>query len=1006
MSGLRPANMLLYFAAITIVVAGLGHIAPAQTHPQWAGNHAADKTMDPRFSHQNTQPRLPNTAIPAFTTSSRTIPTQQVSTAPVSTRQIQTQATSTQPFLDPDNRSLDSIPSRGIRPEYTTPEYTAAETAFRIAQWNRELADRSSDFIAGMAIENAVLADRLGRLAQSRGQVATRLAAANRQLADIQMDYLSVSGKLAEYGLTPTIGLLLRHRKEQLDSWQTQDNESHFARSELSRTQQEALELELLATGEGQEEVQADRLMAQSVHGSNLQNDAVLRQQVIDLLRQRTFLVNELKNQYRSYHHYLDQLDSAASATSTKTAEFRKLIDRHATWIRSGEAIGLRDVINIKSGMAALLEFRHTRQFGRDLNRKLDDDKASGIMMLAFFVAMLVIRWRLKSWLVGIGRNTKMRTSGQSRIVIAGILTLGVAGVLPLICYAFAWWLGRGIVSETLLHVASGLYAASLISLLVELPRQLLRPFGLVDKHLSVDFSTRAEAFKGWSIAGLMLVPGAFAITVLGQIDHGIWRDSLGRFLFLGMMFIVAALGHFALRPGKGFLCPALAAFGGRLATGFGHLWYALALGFPVVVGILSALGYGYTASELIKRASLSLVLVMVAGVMWKICQIGFNQLWRVLTQPKVEPRYDEYGLIDEPVVETEVNETHVVLKHQIGFLGQCLAGVAFVASFAGLWVGVIPNMGMANPVLWTVQDTVTDFAENGQGQTIATSETLTSPITLLNLLSAAAILFVAIQLSRLLPNLFDALVLQRVDYDEGMEHLILVIGRFVLFSIGCFVACRLIGMRWATIQWLMVGVTIGLGFGLQDFVRNILGGLVVLFARPVNVGDRVTVGKLTGRIASQTLRTTILSDDEGRQLQIPNKKFLSDEVTNWRGAGKLTTVSIEVSVRREERPIDMSRMLGEWAASERFALQSPGPQVTLVCVAKQTQRYELHVWTEERQNVRQLQQTLLDTVRSQLRERDLLATTQPEQPSVHAPTGGHTIDAPHSERRSGRRSA
>lgn len=875
-------------------------------------------------------------------------------------------------------------------PAIASPERTTPETAYQIAKWNREVARRSPPIVADLAGKNADLAEQLGRLSQSFGDLQARLAAANQKFDDIQSDYQSVSGKLAEYGLTPTIGLLLQHRKEQLDSWQTQDNENHFARAELQRTQQEALELDLFVGGESQ----AEQLVGQS-------SDPLLRQQVTDLLANRSQLVSELKGLYRQYHQDLDRLDSAASATSATTAEFRKLINRHVTWIRSGDPIGIDDFKAAKSGLASLFEFRHTRQLGRDLKRKIADDHLSGIVLFVFIGVMFAIRWRLKSWLVAIGRKSILRSVGRTRTVAAGALTLAVAAIVPLQGYAIAWWLTRGIVSELLLQVASSISAASLIALLVELPRQLLRPYGLVDKHLSKTFSTRAEAFKDWSIAGMMLVPGALAITILGQIDHGIWRDSLGRFAFLITMTVAAGLAHFALRPGKGFLCPAIEAFGGRLATGFAHLWYAIAMGFPVLMGILSALGYGYTASELINRATISTILIMVAGVTWKIGQLGFQQIWRNLTQPKVEPRYDEYGLIEEPETDDEVNETHVVLKHQIGFLGQCLAGVAVVYCFAALWVDVIPSGSFANPVLWTVQDTVTTYSDDGLGNTIASSAAEPSPVTLLNVVWAAAILFLAIHVSRLLPNLFDALVLQRVDYDEGMEHLILVLGRGILFATGCFVACRLIGVRWMTIQWLMVGITIGVGFGLQDIVRNILGGLVVLFARPVNVGDRVTVGRLTGRIASQTLRTTILADDEGRELQIPNRKFLSDEVTNWRGAGKLTTVSIEVSVRREERPIDVGRMIGEWASSVQLVLQSPGPQVTLVCIAKQTQRFELHVWTEERNDARKLQLTLLETIRENLTERNLLAKSQPAQPSISLAGLDSTVDAQRVKRRS-----
>ncbi len=92
------------------------------------------------------------------------------------------------------------------------------------------------------------------------------------------------------------------------------------------------------------------------------------------------------------------------------------------------------------------------------------------------------------------------------------------------------------------------------------------------------------------------------------------------------------------------------------------------------------------------------------------------------------------------------------------------------------------------------------------------------------------------------------------------MEHLSLVLGRCLLFGAGCFIACRLVGLRWETIQWLAVGLTIGLGFAMQDIVRNLLGGLVVLFEKPARLGDLVTVGNVTGRVAAQKLRTTVLS--------------------------------------------------------------------------------------------------------------------------------------------------
>ena len=920
--------------------------------------------------------------------------------APIDSRSIKTvprvaYPTSSQHSIQPPAR----IAKHHGQPFRHQKHRSIVEDAPTIARTDRQFASESPEWLAEVAIKNADLADQLIRLNASRYKLASRLDQAKDQLVEIERDLQSVSAKINEYGMTPTIGLLLRHRQQQLDTWQTQDNETLFARSELGKAQRAELYLELLANPDESVEKRADSMLRGMGMIESGNEYRLRRPPLIRLLDERLQLVAQLKSDYRQYHHDLDVLDSTASASGTVTADYRKLIRKHVTWIRSGEPIGIADFGRTQHALSELFKFRHTRQFGRDLSEKLAVDQSGGLVLLGLLLGLLLIRWRLKSWLVSISVKKRMANSGKIRVVVAGGLTLALASILPLLGYATGWWLSRGIVTETLLQVASGLYAASLISLLIEVPRQILRPFGFADKHLAKSISSRKQAFKGLSVAGVFLVPGAFAVTLFRLLDHGIWHDSLGRLTFMSLMAGLALWGHFALRPRKGFLCQVVRAFGGRLATGFGHLWYVLAVGFPLIMGGLSALGYDYTSSELIRRATMSIILILVAGVLWTIVRTGFSLAWRKLTQSGVEPQYDEYGLIEADTSMDDVDETHVLLQHQLGFLGQCLGGIALIGCFAWLWADVVPNTNLASHVMWSVQDTIVSDAMDPSGTMVGPTTQMTS-ITLLHLVMAGAILFFTIQMARLLPNLFDILILQRVDYDEGMEHLVLVVGRWLVFAIGCFLSCRLIGVRWATIQWLMVGATVGLGFGLQDMVRNLLGGFVVLFARPVSVGDRVTVGRVTGRVASQTLRMTILSDDEGRQLQIPNKRFLSEEVTSWRGAGKLTTVSIEVATSREQRPIDLGRMMMGWAADEKSVLHSPPPQVTLICVGKQTQRFELHVWIEVEDQARQVRDSLLKTVRRNLRDQNLLAKTQPDQPPIQRGKQELKTDAVVSRRR------
>ena len=190
-------------------------------------------------------------------------------------------------------------------------------------------------------------------------------------------------------------------------------------------------------------------------------------------------------------------------------------------------------------------------------------------------------------------------------------------------------------------------------------------------------------------------------------------------------------------------------------------------------------------------------------------------------------------------------------------------------------------------------------------------------------------------------------------------------------------------GIRWEAIQWLAVGLTIGLGFGLQDMVRNLFGGLIVLFEKPARLGDLISVGNVTGRVAAQKLRTTVLSDEEGRTVIIPNKNFVIQDVVNWMGAGRLRVIPIEVAVTRDERPADVCRMLQQLLVEQPNLLLSPAPQATLICVSQKSQRIELRAWVEEHEDILGARQGLMKLVLSYLDERNLLSPHQPRQPSL-----------------------
>ncbi|WP_235034186.1 mechanosensitive ion channel domain-containing protein [Roseiconus lacunae] len=849
----------------------------------------------------------------------------------------------------------------------------------------QRIAAGGPNLVSTVATENARFAKLWADLAEECIALAERVETAQAKLRSTQQDYDDVTAKIEKYGLTPTIGILLRHKKEQLDRWQANDSQTGWVHASLQKSREAQLDLELVPFDGTEAAIQASEVLSQAGFDPNKQEQQTLRSNIEQLLSERAEWLAALWAGHRHYQEQLTEIDAVTSASSQLTRDYRKLINRHVVWIRSGETIGWTSFGKLRPGLASLMDSDRGSEFGFSLQQKLGVNLASGIVIALLTVGLLVLRWWAKSILVGIGSKTRLRESTKSTRKLAGCgLTVLVACLLPAVFLMIARWLGSGYVSESLLQASSGFYACSLIALMVELPRQLLRDYGIVDKHLGIDLPRRQRACQYLMVVGTGLVLSAYVVTVTGLIDQGMWRESVSRIGLIITLLLVAWTFHRALHPTKGILEPIVAKYGGSMIHRIRVVLYLFAIGSPLAIAFLSAIGYGFTAQELILRFAVTFSLALICATLWPAVKILAAHVWRVLTGGQSPQRkFDEYGEI-EPTHEIDLSGgLYLDLKHQIAFLCQCGLVVAGMLFLGYLWIDVFPNLRTGNPVVWTVQETVTKPIVNANGQTVMQASVEEIPVTLVHVFFAAVTLFVAFQVAKLLPALFDALVLQRVSFDEGMEHFSLVLGRCILFGVGCLIALNWLGVRWQTVQWLAVGLTIGLGFGLQDMVRNVFGGLVVLFEKPASLGDLITIGRITGRVAKQHLRTTVLTDDDGRENIIPNKKFVTDDVVNWMGAGRLTVIPIEVAVTKDERPADICRTLQEFAAEQENVLVAPAPQATLVCISKHSQRIEIRVWIEDGKLAVAFRNDLLKRFRKYLGDLSMLVKEQPEQPVI-----------------------
>jgi potassium efflux system protein len=136
------------------------------------------------------------------------------------------------------------------------------------------------------------------------------------------------------------------------------------------------------------------------------------------------------------------------------------------------------------------------------------------------------------------------------------------------------------------------------------------------------------------------------------------------------------------------------------------------------------------------------------------------------------------------------------------------------------------------------------------------------------------------------------------------------------------------IGAQWSQLQWLVAALGVGIGFGLQEIVANFISGLIVLFERPIRIGDFVTVGETDGLVTKIRIRATTIRDWDGKELLVPNKEFVTGRLLNWSLSDQATRVILSIGIAYGSDVRLAKRLLEEAAAENKDVLDDPPPSV------------------------------------------------------------------------------
>lgn len=362
----------------------------------------------------------------------------------------------------------------------------------------------------------------------------------------------------------------------------------------------------------------------------------------------------------------------------------------------------------------------------------------------------------------------------------------------------------------------------------------------------------------------------------------------------------------------------------------------------PVGLIVLVALGYYYTALNLIQHMINSYIAWCVWFILRQTVYRGITVSSRRLAHRRLQEKrrqkaedLNETPPSDDVVLVTAQEEGLALneVRSQLLRFADLFIWTALFAIFYFVWSDLITVASYLRDITLWQQSSQVDGVS------------VTESITLFNLLVALVIIAITYVLVRNISGILEVLVFSRVKLSQGTPYTITTLLTYVIVAIGGAWAFATLGMSWSKLQWLFAALSVGLGFGMQEIFANFVSGIILLFERPIRVGDTVTINDITGTVAKIRIRAITIIDPDRKEVIVPNKSFVTGQVTNWALSNTVTRLIVNIGVAYGSDLALVKRLLLQAANEQPGILKDPEPHALFLSFGASTLDHELRVY-------------------------------------------------------------
>lgn len=710
-------------------------------------------------------------------------------------------------------------------------------------------------------------------------------------LLDTMKKRLSISGN------SPSVGALIQRGLHNLPDMRELKHRRKAISSLVREIQVDLLELELDRGENLWLRPEIETFVNQGGEGGNNLLYYVNKNTVTELIDHRNAILDDLIADKNRYFETLVSIDTAILNTIHSVDDFEVFAVTNSIWIPNRAALSGHDIVQIPEIVGHV-----SSSFSLFVVETFHYSSDRFSLVLAIVAVLVGIAFWGDRRLVGL-RERSMENTHLSHILGTLLFEMYVASIGIIIVTGFVWVIDAPDVNSQFSRPFR------------ETLETLMRPIWAVlfvyricgDRNLGV-------LQFGWKLCNTRLIRRTFKNIVLPcifclfsagviyrfELENG--KESGSRIFFLLGVGLSIFVIHKIFHPVTGLFANVK---NGRAfkKIGFRKFIYWLLVLWPSFLAVMLSLGYVVGVSVFYVRTIRTLwmlgVLAVLSGIYIRFTRAA--RLRALLTwreSRRKDPLLGDSGIgLDWKEYRDEGRDLRKILG--IFFF---IAGVMFI------WADTVPALN----VIWSISLIQTETAE------------------LLNVGQLGRVLVCIVStilLSVQLPKILQVMVFSNIGkVTRGNRYAVSTLLSYIVIIVGIIWGSTILKVEWSSLQWIFAAVSVGLGFGMKEIFGNLFAGIILLFERPIRVGDVVTIGVNTGKVHRIRIRSTTIKQGDKREVIVPNMDIITGQLVNWTLSDSMTRFELIIGVGMDEDVERVIAILEEEMQKSDKVLEKPLP--------------------------------------------------------------------------------